>query len=110
MVIKNKSKKTVLADKISLQTLFNKSLGLIGKNTPEAIIFHTRFGIHTFLLKFPIDILVLNKNGEVKALKTDMKPNRLFFWNMQFDTVIELPAGTIKKSKTKKNDLIEIIF
>ncbi len=107
-MIKNKTRKTVIAKEFSRKTILNKSLGLLGKATPEAIIFHTRFGIHTFLLQFPIDVIILNANGQIVALKKSLKANRIFVWNPQFETVIELPEGLIEKSKTEKGDLIEV--
>ena len=106
-VIKNKTRKTVIAENVSRKNIFNKSLGLLGKKSAEAIMFKTRFGIHTFGLRFPIDVIILNKNGEIVALKKRMKANRIFLWNPRFDTVIELPADTIEKSKTEKGDIIE---
>lgn len=74
---------------------------------PKAIIFNTRFGIHTFFLKFPIDLIILNKDNRVIKIKEEVFPNRIVFWNPKYNLVIELPRGSINKSKTKKGDLIE---
>jgi len=41
-----------------------RTIGLIGHDNPEPIMFYTKFGIHTFGLKFPIDVLILDKNNE----------------------------------------------
>lgn len=84
-----------------------KIFGLVGQKKPEAIIFFTRFGIHTFFMQFYIDVLILDKSKKVMSLKENLKPNRVFFWNPKYNTVLELPSGSIKKSKTQAGDLLE---
>lgn len=75
----------------------NKVIGLINAKNPEKVLIKTRFGIHTFGVKFPLDILVLNKNSNVVKTMKSMKPNRIFVWSPIFDTIIELPKGEINK-------------
>lgn len=73
------------------------------------MIFKTRYGIHTFFMKYPIDILILDNKNRAVMLRERLLPNNIFLWNPIFSTVIELPAGTIQNSKTKKGDIIDII-
>jgi len=82
--------------------------GLIGKTKPQALMIKTRFGIHTFGLKFPIDILILNDKNKVILIKKNLKPNRIFLWNPIYKKVLELPPGTIEKKKIKMNMPIDI--
>jgi uncharacterized protein len=82
--------------------------GLIGKNKPQALLIKTHFGIHTFGVKFPIDVLILNNKNIVVSIKENLKPNRIFLWNPRYEKVIELPQGTIKKSRLKINIPIDI--
>lgn len=79
----------------------DRGLGLIGKDKPEAVMFITRFGIHTLGLKFPIAVIVLDKNNFVVKLSENLKPNRFFVWPIKYDKVLELPAGFIKKNGVK---------
>jgi uncharacterized protein len=106
-MIKNKTKKTIVSKISSQKDYFDKIQGLIGKKTSETIILKTRFGIHTFLLKFPIDVIILDKNNTVVKLRKNLLPNRVFFWKIRFNTVIELPTGFIGKSKTQIGDVLE---
>lgn len=76
-----------------------KTLGLLRYKKPESLLLRTRFGIHTFGLTYPIDVLVLNKHHRVIALKERLKPNRVFFWNPKYNAVVELPQGTIAQKK-----------
>lgn len=76
-----------------------KVQGLIGKEKPDSLMIKTHFGIHTFGLKFPIDVLILNENNKVVSLKKNLIPNRIFVWNPMYEKVIELPVNTIDKKK-----------
>lgn len=106
-MIKNITKDTVVAKRFFVKKGLSKTKGLIGEKKPKAIVLKTRFGIHTFFLNFPIDVLVLDKNKKVVFLKRDIKPNKILIWNMKFDTIVELPPGTIKASKTRKGDILD---
>jgi uncharacterized protein len=89
-------------------SLKEKMQGLIGRDKPQALMIKTHFGIHTFGLKFPIDVLVLNDKNKVTSMKKDLKPNRIFLWNPMYQKVIELPSGTIEKKQIKINMPIDI--
>lgn len=107
MIIKNITKQTILSKNITFLTTEKEKLkGLIGEKIPKAVIFQTRFGIHTFFMKFPIDILVLDKNRRIAVIKQSLKPNRIFLWNPLFSTVIELPIGTVKETNTHRGDIV----
>jgi uncharacterized membrane protein (UPF0127 family) len=108
MKIFNKTRKTTLAETIITPTsLLDQFLGLLKYKTPRAMLFKTRWGIHTIGMKYAIDILILNKGNRVVTLKENLKPNNLFVWNPQFETVLELPPGKIKETKTKIGDFIK---
>ena len=81
-----------------------EAVGLIGARKASAFILKTRFGIHTVGLLFPIDILILDKENKVVRLKENLKPFRIFIWKPHYNTVIELPNGSIKKSSTALGD------
>lgn len=99
---------TLKVKKVS--SLKDKVQGLIGLEKPYALLIKTHFGIHTFGLKFPIDILILDKNSKVVAMKKNLKPKRIFFWNPLFDMVVELPKGLIAIEKIKIGDQIKLVF
>lgn len=90
------------------QKWWDKTLGLLSKKNPRSLLFYTRFGIHTFGLKLPIDVLVLDNSNKVVILKQNLHPNRFFFWNPRYNQVIELPSGLIKQSHTKIGDRLKI--
>jgi uncharacterized membrane protein (UPF0127 family) len=65
-------------------------------------------GIHTIGMKFPIDVLFLTKNNEVLGLISGMPPYRISAIHLRGYSVIELPNGTIRKSRTELGDKLEI--
>ena len=74
------------------------------------VYFNTTFGIHTFGVKFPIDVLILDNNFNVKKIKENLSPCRFFFWNIKYSNVVEAPSGTIFQNGIKINDKIEIEY
>lgn len=107
-MLRNLTKNTIISDEIKKSKGLSKTLGLMGKDKPEAIILNTSFGIHTFFLKFPIDVMILDKKNKVVSLKNGLKPNKIFFWNFKYNTVIELADKSITKSKTELGDILDI--
>ena len=91
-----------------LKSFDQKSKGLIGAEKARAVFFKTHFGIHTFGVKFPIDIVILDKGNRVVQIKKGLKPNRIFFWNPKFEKVLELPVGEIEKKGIKKGEIINL--
>ncbi len=91
------------------KTLWEKIVGLIDTRITPPLLLYTRFGIHTFFVKNPIDIVVLDKNNRIKKLRQQLEPFRFYFYPLSLSTVLELPAGFILKSKLKINDKIELV-
>lgn len=91
------------------KNLSQKIKGLIGAEKPYAVLINTRFGIHTFGVKFPIDVLVVDKDNQVVKVYENMRPNRLFFWNPIYNKVLELPLGKIKKNNIEIGTQLKII-
>lgn len=82
-------------------TGFKKSQGLIGKTNPYPVYFHTRFGIHTIGLKFPVDVLILDHGNRVIKIRENLTPNKIFIWNPKYNQVVELPAGEARSKNIK---------
>ena len=110
MKVINQTRKTTIAENIiKPKSLLDQSLGLLKYHTPRAMLLKTHFGIHTFGMSYPIDVLILNKQKRVVAMKENVKPNRIFVWDFRFETVLELPPGTIKKNEIKLTDQLTFL-
>ncbi len=107
MKVINQTRNTILTENIIQPiSLLDQTLGLLKHKTPTAMLLKTRFGIHTFGMKYPIDIVILDKENKVVVLKENLKPNLIFIWNFKYETILELPEGTIQKTKTEIDDTL----
>src|SRR6185312_10694586 len=108
MIIKNQNNNKVIYENCKrAKSLNDKLFGLLRTSNPRCLIFKTRFGIHTFGLYSPIDVLVLNSNYKVVKMKVNLNPNRIYLWNPKYSIVIELPSGTIHKSQTEIGHILK---
>ena len=109
MIVKNITRNTIItSDLKEAKSVFEKSFGLIGFKSSKSLMLRTRFGIHTLFLEKIIDVLVLDDNYIIrKAL--GLKPNRLLIYRPSYKIVIELPQGSIKKSKTQIGDTLSML-
>lgn len=90
------------------KSFVDRLFGLINPNNPRVMFFETRFGIHTFFLKKPIDVLVLDDNYLVKKKKCSLTPWSMFFYPPKYKYVLELPKGYIDAKKIKLDDRINL--
>jgi uncharacterized membrane protein (UPF0127 family) len=92
------------------ENVFHRLKGLIGRDTiavGEALWIKPCNSIHTFLMRFPIDVIFLNRNNMVIAFKKNLQPNRLTRLYFKAVSVLELPAGAIDATDTEIGDKIE---
>jgi len=54
--------------------------------------------IHTFFMKFPIDVLFLDADLKVRRVIEDLRPWRLSPWVLSARSVLELKGGALKGS------------
>lgn len=75
----------------------------------HALVIDPCTSIHMFFMRFPIDVLYLNRDNEVVRAQKGLKPWRvgpLYTRGARF--VIELPAGAIERSGTDVGDQLVI--
>lgn len=63
-------------------------------------------GVHTWGMRFAIDVVALDGRGRIVDLVADMKPWRMRFPRAGCMGVLELPAGTIALSGTRLADAV----
>jgi uncharacterized membrane protein (UPF0127 family) len=112
MKIINKTKNTVLAeDAVVAGTVFRRLKGILGRKAfikGEALIITPCNSIHTFFMRFPIDVLFVDKHNRVIKVVSSLAPGRLTPLYFMSAFVIELPAGTAQASFTSEGDTISI--
>jgi uncharacterized membrane protein (UPF0127 family) len=112
MPVINRTKETWLATKIRKADSFvTRLVGLLKRRTlgpEEALWLMPSKGIHTIGMKFPIDVVFLSKDNVVLGVISGMLPFRVSGVRLRGYSVLELPSGTIKKSRTEIGDQLEI--
>jgi hypothetical protein len=63
--------------------------------------------IHTFFMKFPIDVLFLDGGLRVRRVIENLKPWRLSPWVLQAHSILELKGG-ILQGAVRAGDLLEM--
>ncbi|HZX44626.1 MAG TPA: DUF192 domain-containing protein [Candidatus Nanoarchaeia archaeon] len=104
-MLKNISTKKVIAVDIKVcRSAFSKARGLMfSKKRALLFVFNKekKVSLHMFFVFFPIDVLYLSKNKKVVEVIKSFKPFTCYTPNHKAQYIIELPAGTIKATKTK---------
>jgi hypothetical protein len=112
MRVINKTKNTILAERAILATNpFTRAKGLLGRRDfkgGEALIIKPGNSIHTFFMRFPIDVLFIDADNKIIGIKVCLKPWRVTAIYWQAKLVIELPSGMIQESLTQKGDEISL--
>jgi uncharacterized membrane protein (UPF0127 family) len=107
----NNSRGTVLGESIRVaDTGLTRIVGLLGERglgAGDGLLIMPSQGVHTWGMLFPIDVVVLDGDWNVIALRRAMRPLRMtrVFWKAA--AVLELPPGIIDSTKTSVGDALD---
>ena len=88
---------------------FIRAFGLIFRKEPkpgEGLLFYKCNSIHTFWMRFAIDVIFLDKNNKILALFTGLKPFRITPFIKSADKALELRKSSIKNSELNVGDML----
>lgn len=112
VIITNATRSTRLATRATIaNTFWRRFLGLMGRRAlpdQSGLVLPGTGSIHTFWMRFPIDVIFLDAAGIVVGLRAAMPPHRPYAGARHARTTVELPAGTIARSRTQLGDHVEI--
>ena len=104
LVARNASVNTVLADRVGVAaTHAARAVGLLsrsGLEPGEALWIVPSRGVHTWGMRFTIDVLALEEDGTVVDCVSNLRPWRVRLPRKGTAGVLELPAGTLEASRT----------
>jgi uncharacterized membrane protein (UPF0127 family) len=99
----NKTKGQTVSTKLSVaDTSLSRLFGLMGRKGLDAgagLWIRPSSGVHTFGMRFPIDVVALDKSLRVVGLWPNLKPFRVTPIRFKTHSVVELPAGQIASSQ-----------
>ena len=107
----NQTKNTVISENVCMATsLSQRAKGLLGKarmEKGEALVIDPCNSIHTFFMRFPIDVLFVSKDHVIVKTVTAIKPFRLKA-AAAASYVVELPAGTALLTSCEAGDSLRL--
>ena len=87
-----------------------RNVGLLGRHSLDpgtAMIIAPTNAVHTFFMRFPIDIAFVKKDGRILKIR-----ERLPAWRMAAAwgayAVVEMPAGSFDLAATATGDVLEV--
>lgn len=104
----NRSRGTVVGSRVFVADSWaSRTRGYLGRPEPaegEGILLVPCNAIHTYGMKFPIDALFVSSEGRVLETAERLEPWKGPRRVRGARYVLEVPAGTIEASRTKKGD------
>ncbi|MFA6568885.1 MAG: DUF192 domain-containing protein [Victivallales bacterium] len=91
-------------------TFHDRARGLIARNFQDfdAMVFNNCSSIHTMFMSMSIDVLFVDRDNKICGLRRNLSPWIPFVRVPDAISVIELPVGTIERSNTEKDDVIDL--
>lgn len=108
--IQNETRGTLLAEGARWADRFWSRLrGLLGrKELPPGegmvVVLVPYWSVHTFFLRFPIDVVHVDRQSTVVKTVSALKPFRVCAGGRSAHYALEVPTGTIRKSATSVGD------
>lgn len=108
--VRNQSRGTLLADRAGIaDSSKTRKTGLLKHDrleNGEGLWIAPCEGVHTVGMKFPIDVLFLNKKRKVVKVRAAMPRWRMALC-LRAHSVLELPSGTAAATNTASGDQLE---
>ena len=112
MIARNLDTGSVVATAVAVaDTRATRAVGLLNRSTfepGEALWIVPSRGVHTWWMRFAIDIVALDESGVVIDSVANMKPWRIRLPRRGTAGVLELPAGALDATGTRLGHRIEL--
>src|SRR5690348_16211959 len=108
----NKTKETFLAFRVKVaDSIFGRLVGLLGRRSlqPDSGVWIVPANaVHTIGMMFSFDLVLIDKDFRVVGLRELVRPFTITMPHRKAESVIELPAHTIFRSRTQIGDQLVI--
>jgi uncharacterized membrane protein (UPF0127 family) len=102
----------IMANRVTIASRrLERAVGLLGRShleTGEALLITPCHGVHTWFMRFSIDVIAMDADGVVIDAVSMLKPWRMRLPRPGACSVLELPAGTLLNASTKVGHRIQI--
>jgi len=108
----NETRQRPLAERVQIaHSLWSRTRGLLGtRELPagEGLLLEPCSSIHSFWMRYAFDALFLNRDGEIVHAISRMRPYRVSRPVFSAHSVLELPAGTIEATASRRGDRVRV--
>lgn len=108
----NRSKNVEIAEYVRVaSTAFARTKGLLGEcgiNDGEALWIERCRSIHTWFMRFPIDVVFVDDRLVVKKVYENLGPWRMTLPAWGADSVFEMAAGTLGRKSVEIGDQLHV--
>jgi uncharacterized protein len=108
----NGTKRILLSSRSEMaQSFCARLVGLLGRRAIEpdgGLWLVPSNSVHTIGMRFPIDIVLLNRNATVVEVLESVRSCSIVWPNFRAKSVLELPAETIARTATEPGDVLQI--
>jgi uncharacterized protein len=108
----NKTRETFLAFRVAVaDSIVGRLVGLLGRRSlpqDSGVWIVPANAVHTIGMLFSFDLVLIDKNFKVVGLRELVRPFAITWPNHRAESVLELPAHTIFRSRTKIGDQLLI--
>ena len=112
VTVENKSRAALIGTRIAVaDTFLTRLVGLLRHRqlaSGAGLLIEPSSGVHTFGMRFAIDVVALDRKRRVLSLWPNLRPWRLSGVGWKIHSVLELPAGAIQQAKLQLGDQLEI--
>ena len=102
----------IVADRVTVASRrVERAVGLLGRShldAGEALWITPCHGVHTWFMRFTIDVIAMDADGVVVDAVSMLKPWRMRLPKAGAHSVLELPAGTLLTAPVKVGHRIHI--
>ena len=113
ITVTDETRGTIIGDRIQIaDTSLSRMVGLLGKRGVDAgggLWIKPSSGVHTFFMRFTIDVIGLDKNMRVIKLWHSLVPFRITSVSLRLRSVIELSSGRIAECGVQLGDVLRAI-
>ena len=96
---------------LTAKSFRERCIGLIGckgLQTEEAFLITACPSIHTFFMKFPIDVIFTDKKFCIVSLFENVSAGKILFGGFKSRNVFEIKAGQIQFHRLKEGDILYV--
>ncbi len=113
VTVVNRTRTIVVGRRIEVaDTFLTRLVGLLGRSQIDpdcGLLIQPSSGVHTFGMRFPIDVVALDSQLRVRAFWNTLRPWRTSHVSWKTHAVLELASGRLQACHFEVGDQLEIV-